>query len=254
VGWEAERAEDAYWMHGPNWPFDDSDYTPDTDEDPWRADERHAAERAEADQDIQSVPDDPEAMTALDEIMDAFHGLPIGTTRKLRSRNMSWTGSDEHARIKSEIAARRSRRAAGHGGWQPGESMSVGFPVNPLMILDVLAKTAMGFGQEKSRFPSEPPEGSVLKWVKTFKRNPEQGYTYVALHINGAWYLSGKHADPMTWDDLVVLIGDSPCELATNWMEIPKPKKDDLDGLTPEEWFLVAFPQDTVDGDQDGQG
>jgi hypothetical protein len=325
VGWEAERAEDAYWMHGPNWPFDDSDYTPDTDEDPWRADERHAAERAEArdeqepdqallgdysgrlysetrvDQerrettergrkisarvraltqdgwgaqqidlvlsqvaaeernnatreDTQPVPDDPEAMTALDEIMDAFHGLPIGTTRKLRSRNMGWAGADEYARTNVERARRQ-----GHGGWQPGEArtgkaMSVGFPVNPLLILDVLAKAAMGFGQEKSRFPSEPPEGSVLKWVKTFKRNPEQGYTYVALHVNGAWYLSGKHADPMTWDDLVVLIGDSPCELATNWMEIPKPKKDDLDGLTPEEWFLVAFPQDIVDGDQDGKG
>lgn len=345
MGYDAERAEDDYWRD----PFAaerDADFY---DEDPWRADERHAAERAEmgvldefdygpgdryldeeaevrdaqereksllgdysgrlysetrvdqelrettergrkisarvraftqdgwgaqqidlvlsqvaaeernkaTQEDMQPVPDDPEAMTALDEIMDAFHGLPIGTTRKLRSRNMGWAGADEYARTQSEIAATRARRQ-GHGGWQPGgaktgKAMSVGFPVNPLLILDVLAKAAMGLGQEKSRFPSEPPEGSVLKWVKTFKRNPEQGYTYVALHINGAWYLSGKHADPMTWDDLVVLIGDSPCELATNWMEIPKPKKDDLDGLTPEEWFLVAFPQDIVDGDQDGK-
>lgn len=132
--------------------------------------------------------------------------------------------------------------------------MSIGFPVNPLMILDALAKAAMGFGQEPSRFPSEPPEGSVLKWVKTFKRNPEQGYTYVAVHVNGAWYLSGKQTDPMTFDELVAFIGDSPCELATNWVEIPNLQKDDLDGLTPEEWFMATYPRDVVDSDGNGEG
>jgi hypothetical protein len=186
--------------------------------------------------------------------MDAFHGLQIGTTRKLRSRNMSEAGAGDYARTSAERARRE-----GHGGWQPsgartGKAMSVGFPVNPLLILDVLAKAAMGFGQEKSRFPSEPPEGSVLKWVKTFKRNPEQGYTHVALHVNGAWYLSGKHAEPMTWDDLVVLIGDSPCELATNWMEIPQLKQDDDSRLSPEEWFLAVYPQDVVDSDEGVEG
>lgn len=126
----------------------------------------------------------------------------------------------------------------------------LGFPmIHPLMLLDALAKAGLGLTTEPTRFPSEPPAGSVLKWVKTFKRNPEQGYTYTALHVNGAWYLSGKRQDPLTWDELVALIGDSPCELATNWVEIPQVRETDPEFLTAEEWFLNSFPIDVVDGD-----
>ena len=195
---------------------------------------------------------------------------------------MTGFGADEYARTRAEdrarAAATRARAAAtvrlsgdelreyvdagyqsmaaqGHGGWRPGKTVSVGFPMlNPMVLLDVLAKAGLGIGPEPTRFPSEPPEGSVLKWVKTFKRNPEQGYTYVALHVNGAWYLTGRTSDPIDFDDLVKLIGDSPCELATNWVEIPQLPSDNTEGLTAEEWFMAAFPQDVVDSDEGREG
>lgn len=212
---------------------------------------RHAAE-----EEIQQELDNPEAAQHLDEIMDAYHGLPDGTTHRLRQRaereqKMTGVGADEYARTRADDRARQT----GHGGWRPGKTVSVGFPmIHPLMLLDALAKAGLGLTMEPTRFPSEPPAGSVLKWVKTFKRNPEQGYTYTALHVNGAWYLSGKRQDPLTWDELVALIGDSPCELATNWVQIPQAPKGELDGLSPEEWYLATFPHDVIDGsDESGR-
>jgi len=220
-------------------------YSRGTDEDPWRADERHAYEAAEH----------------LDDIMDAFHGLPEGTTRNARER-AERTRQMAYGNAYARDAA--DSHGMGHGGWGPGvELREVGkgdrtYAMHLLTtrhLLDALTRAGLGDFPEPTRFRTEPPEGSVLRWQKTFKRGPEHVYTYVATRVSdGLWYLTGKTDHGIEFEDLVKLIGDSPCELATEWAEIPQLPESVTDGMTPSEWYLAMFPRDTVDGDQGQEG
>lgn len=157
-------------------------------------------------------------------------------------------------------------REIGHGGWRPGmEIRQVGLRtgsgksyamhlLTTKHLLDALTRAGLGDFPEPTRFRTEPPEGSVLRWQKTFKRGPENVYTYVATRVDdGLWYVTGKTDHGIEFEDLVKLIGDSPCELATEFAEIPQLPESVTDGMTPSEWYLAMFPQDTVGGDT-GQG
>jgi hypothetical protein len=97
------------------------------------------------------------------------------------------------------------------------------------------------------RFQTEPPTGSVLKWVKTLgSRNRE--YTYVALRAGRRWYLTGSTSHGITFADLVEEIGDSPCDLATDWAKIPEPSPSE--NTSPAQWYLAMYPKETVDSDE----
>jgi hypothetical protein len=95
------------------------------------------------------------------------------------------------------------------------------------------------------RFPNEPPDLSVLKWLVTHGsgRNAQE-FTYVALHAGERWFLSGEQGGRvMLWPELRATIGDKPCWLATGWDEIPQPERAAADGeVDPAKWFRLVYP------------
>jgi hypothetical protein len=100
------------------------------------------------------------------------------------------------------------------------------------------------------RFPLEPPEGSVLRYTKTFGASERQ-YTYVALRAGHQWYVTGKRATPMTFGELVEDIGDNPCDIATTWAVCPVPEHSPFEDMTPAEWHAAMWPQAaTLEEDQ----
>lgn len=103
-------------------------------------------------------------------------------------------------------------------------------------------RTMQIVAEQSSRFPAEPPTGSVLRWERRFRSDDPHPYTYIALRINEHWYLTGRRNQIVLWEDLVKLIGDSPCWLVTKYREVPRPAPDPLDSVKdPDEWFSAVF-------------
>lgn len=106
------------------------------------------------------------------------------------------------------------------------------------------------------RFPAQPPEGSILKFERTFGHPGTRVYTYVAFRApNGDWYLTGEESTSTSWDTLQATIGNSKCEIATGFAEIPLAEVPDIEKVTdPAKWFEMAFPTNgppAVEGQQD---
>lgn len=102
--------------------------------------------------------------------------------------------------------------------------------------------------EPEPRFPAEPPEGTVLKWVKTLGSR-KQEYTYVALRAGGRWYLTGKTSVGITWVELVEQIGGSPCDLAIDWAEIPQSEPGLFENTSPSEWYMAMYPKKVIASD-----
>lgn len=99
-------------------------------------------------------------------------------------------------------------------------------------------------GEVNSRWPAQPPSGSILRWERTFRSsgatdNPV--YTYVALRVNDQWYVTGRRNEIINWEQLQKLIDDSPCFLVTAYAEIPRPAKDPREELDPALWHQAFF-------------
>lgn len=94
-----------------------------------------------------------------------------------------------------------------------------------------------------TRFPTEPPEGAVLKWEKAFDTPKGASYTYVALRAGGKWYLTGRRTAGVTWSELVELIGNCPCELAVDWAGIPRVESEPVEELTPAQWYACHMEE-----------
>ena len=76
--------------------------------------------------------------------------------------------------------------------------------------------------RKPDRFAKQLPVGTVLVFAKEFPGHP-RSYTYAALRVStGDWYLTGaKVRQPaMNWQVLTMFIGDNPCAMATNWMDV----------------------------------
>lgn len=123
----------------------------------------------------------------------------------------------------------------------------------------------------------EPPVGTVLRWVKTFNEpqgdlildrgagleetgrirfNIEGGqeYHFVAFRApNGKWYTTSQRGrDVSEWSELLKRIGDSPCELVSDWVEVPVPAKPDMSAVDPVEFARKMFGKQptTVEADE----
>lgn len=107
--------------------------------------------------------------------------------------------------------------------------------------LDLLSVAAV------SRIPVEPPEGSVLHYVKTLGFSRPKNYTYVALRAGDHWYVTGRRSTPMMFLELIEDIGDNPCSIATAWAEIPTPEPSPFQDMTPAEWHAAMWPQNTTE-------
>lgn len=97
---------------------------------------------------------------------------------------------------------------------------------------------------EVSRFPVEPPEGSVLKFTKTWGNS--RSYNYVALRVGSRWFLTGKEQGGISWEALKELIHDNPCAIATTWANCPVPEPSPFEEMTPAEWHAAMWPQNTT--------
>lgn len=123
----------------------------------------------------------------------------------------------------------------------------------------------------------EPPVGTVLRWVKVYNEpqgdlvldpgsgladsgrirfNIEGGqeYHFVAFRApNGKWYTTSQRGrDVNDWSDLLKRIGDAPCWLVSDWVEVPVPEKPNMDAVDPVEFARQMFGKKVpvVDADE----
>lgn len=110
------------------------------------------------------------------------------------------------------------------------------------VIADAIAER-LADPAEASRFPAQPPEGSVLRFEVTHSRKPNaHAYTYVALRVGDEWYITGRGSQVLDWDDLARTIGNNPCHLVTEYREIPHLPTDPRDEIgDPRAWFDAVF-------------
>ena len=109
----------------------------------------------------------------------------------------------------------------------------------------------------------QPPVATVLRWVRYDNRTAEMvldtdaadsremrftvtappEYVYLAFRApDGAWYTTSlRGAVKKTWDALIEEIGDSFCEVATDWTEVPAPVKPAEESLDPVTWAKTMF-------------
>lgn len=105
--------------------------------------------------------------------------------------------------------------------------------------------------EEIDRFPVEPPDGSALRFEKSW--GGPTTYTYVALRVGDEWYMTGRKTSGISWPELKAFIHNNPCSIATVWAEIPVPEDTTPDDMTPAEWHRQLYTQTvTVEGEQDG--
>src|SRR5581483_1193915 len=124
-----------------------------------------------------------------------------------------------------------------------GRSMTSKDAAQIIASLAPLAK-AVDEMNNSARWPAQPPVGSILRWERRFvPRDDAKVYTYVALRATtDRWYVTGRRNVVLDWNELVDLIGDSPCWLVTAYQEIPRPAPDPLDAIdNPAAWFTAAF-------------
>jgi hypothetical protein len=110
----------------------------------------------------------------------------------------------------------------------------------------------------------QPPVGTVLRWVKKYDaRKPGEivlnqedresvrftieaptEYVYVAFRApNEAWYVTGSKGGRMEtdWDKLLKDIGDSDCQLVSEWVSVPVPEKPAEEAMDPVAWAALMF-------------
>lgn len=124
--------------------------------------------------------------------------------------------------------------------------------VGARQLAEVLSKIVTS-ESEFDRFPVEPPDGTVLRYQKTFPNPPGRAYTYVALRAGGRWYRTGQHNKPIDWLELRDDIANWPCHVATAWGEIPQAPESLFEGVDPADWFREVY-QNTVSVDADKGG
>lgn len=95
-----------------------------------------------------------------------------------------------------------------------------------------------------SRWPAQPPVGSILRWERRFSSNPEaHAYTYVALRAtDDQWYVTGRSKQSVTdWPGVQQLISNNPCWIVTEYKEIPR-HQDPIENIdNPRDWWTAAY-------------
>lgn len=113
---------------------------------------------------------------------------------------------------------------------------------------------------------TEPPIGTVLRWVKKFdggtgelvmeratkdafgdtlRFNVERPseYVFVAFRApNGQWYTTSQRGkDVSEWSAVLKNIGDSECQLVSDWVDVPVPETPDMAAVDPVEFARQMF-------------
>lgn len=75
-------------------------------------------------------------------------------------------------------------------------------------------------GEEIARIrkePEEPPEGSVVRFTRTFNRSGRK-YLYAAILVDGLWYLTGTKNDlPANWPGILRMADSGSVEIVSTW-------------------------------------
>lgn len=217
MGWEAERAADAYWAATP-------------------------AERAAGDRELEEYEADQDSPFSDGDYSDQD---PSPLRERYARRGTPTRKGSGPMRPNDHIDQ------AGDTGSRFSDTVRGALPatmrfVKTNQLLDAIASGNFGdmFGQDKqTRFPVEPPDGSVLRWYKTFP-NSDSEYSYVATRTGDKWYHTatrGLPVNPITWDQVESDIGNWPCELARTWGQIPQVPAGRFDGADPDDWFREMY-------------
>lgn len=220
---ETARAEAGSWSYAPDIDRDSDD------PDPGRADE----ENADRDEELLGDRRAREAVRGFDLMLPivATGKGPLADLAKEYLRNQS--GRIPAMRPTDDITGKstilRVPTREMYEAWSQAFSLATGKP---------------------TRFPVEPPDGSVLRWYKTFP-NSDKEYSYVATRAASKWYHTatrGLATSPVTWDEVEADIGNWPCELARTWGQIPQTPAGRFEGADPDDWFREIY-ENTVEGE-----
>lgn len=115
---------------------------------------------------------------------------------------------------------------------------------SPDKILERMTKDALHLAHAhalEERFPSEPPDESVVSWLETVgPKRDQKTLRYLAVRCEEHWYITGSQGNTvMRWDQLRQRIGQKPCQIApTQWLEVPRQDvPSGADAKSPEEWL-----------------
>lgn len=82
--------------------------------------------------------------------------------------------------------------------------------------------TVEALATKLQRFPVEPPEGTVLRYAKTYDARPNyretRTYVHVATRCGDKWYITARTGVGITWDALLLHIDAAHVEFATTWV------------------------------------
>ncbi|MFA7264716.1 MAG: hypothetical protein WC054_00090 [Candidatus Nanopelagicales bacterium] len=128
-----------------------------------------------------------------------------------------------------------------------------------------LAMFAEVMAQQNRFGGQQPPKGTVLRWRKSFDEeltgelqffpSPDgtgkmqftspaaKEYVYVAFRAaDGNWYSTSQRGTAKhKWEDLLELIGESPCEIVSGWTEVPAAEKLTDEATDPAAWASLMF-------------
>lgn len=124
---------------------------------------------------------------------------------------------------------------------------------SPDKILERMTKDALHLAHShalEQRFPSEPPDESVVSWLETVgPKRDQKTLRYLAVRCEEHWYVTGSQGNTvMTWRQLRERIGQKPCQIApTQWLEVPRQDvPSGADAKSPEEWLAFITGKGSV--------
>lgn len=97
------------------------------------------------------------------------------------------------------------------------------------------------------RFPEQPPIGSVLRFERTFRPGSHaRSYDYVAFRAEPGWYFTSARSEGvLTWEQMVECIGDNPCWLVSEYIQIPHlPTEQHSDVDNPRAWYRAVYGEE----------
>jgi hypothetical protein len=180
---------------------------------------------------------------------------------RIRERAMADDGFDPPMRNRRRRMDKRDNRFYRTPSNAPDSGEESRLPVGALKLfatmgtapmMEALAKAAMAAQEETSRFPVEPPEGSVLRYQKQFP-NSARTYNYIAVRAGDRWYRTGRNNEPISFPELVEDIANWPCHVAIKWGEIPQAPASLFEGVDPAVWFEEMYQNTVIGESSDGK-
>ena len=106
-------------------------------------------------------------------------------------------------------------------GWE-GLKIRVPGARPPAVTASALRSSMAALAAEIARIEALPKEPSA-KVIRFKKRYGEKCYSYAALKVGNAWFVTGRVTAPFTWNELLAFIGDEylhTIRVAAGWQKL----------------------------------